>query len=318
MDRDKLYYYNRNNKLMLTMNEYPYFADTSALKDWLWTYDTNFGKMRNFRRGKSGVTFSVVLMSESKSDRDALCDIFDEDVKAEQCGYLLYRGWKLPCYVTESIHSYYNRELEWKVEFTAISETSTWTRESTTSYNGVITDEQVDLGRDYSVESGDTVAGRGYDVVIVNRNDIMNSFGEFIADSNGDTLIDSSGGTSGANGYGYSLVSNYSHVINMPSDGNGFRVTFYGAVTNPVIYLNGQPVKVNMAITENERLEITSNGNEKTIYKLSAQGVKTDAFIYRDKAHSPFFSIGKSTELSYGEVKFDFTTIEQRSEPSWI
>ena len=94
-------------------------------------------------------------------------------------------------------------------------------------------------------------------------------------------------------------------------------MTFYGPCTDPEIYLDGKPVRVYTSLLSGEKLEVTSNGREKTIYKISAQGVKTSAFIYRDKEHSPFFSIGKSTELTYGDISFDFTTIEQRSEPAW-
>ena len=317
MDIDKVYYYNRNGTLMLTLNEDPYWCEGGEFKDWKWNYDEQFSKLRNFNRSKAEYPITISIIDDEKGSRDALCDIFDEDVLAGSPGYLLINGWKLPCYIVEAEREFWARALDYQIAFKIVSETSTWVRESTTTYGGIDTTGASDLGRDYSVEQDDTVSGRGYDSASNSTNNLMNSFGDLIVDSDGNALIDSIGGTAGANGYGYSIVSSYARNIVLPTDGNGYRVTFYGVVTNPVIYLDGKPVRVYTSILDGERLEVTSNGREKTIYKLSATGVKTNMFVYRDKVYSPFFSIGKQTELTYGDVHFDFTTIEQRSEPSW-
>ena len=314
---DKVFYYDRNGVLRLTFNEHPYFCGDSVFKDWTWGYDTEFGKLKNFYRAKTEYPFTITITKPDLEARDALCNVFTEDVEAGAPGYLMIRNWKLPCYIVEAEHDFFGTLLDHQIKFNVISETSTWTRETTTSYNGVETAEASDLGRDYSMEEGDEESGRGYaEASGGGSNELMDSFGELLVDSDGNVLIDSSGAT-GRVGYGYSIVSSYAKRISLPVDGNGYRVTFYGAVTNPVIYLNGQPVRVLTSVASGERLVVTSNGREKTIYKVSAQGVKTDYFVYRDKEHTPFFSIGKSTELTYGEVKFDFTTIENRSEPSW-
>ena len=317
MEIDKVYYYNRNGTLRLTLNEHPYWCDGGEFKDWEWSYDESFSRFRNFRRTKQEYPLTISIVDQDKTSRDVLCDIFDEDVQAGEPGYLMINGWKLSCYIVEAKRSFWAQALDYQIDFKIVSETSTWTRETTTTYGGIDTTGATDLGRDYSVEEGDTVSARGYDSTSTSTNNLMDSFGDLLVDSNGDALIDSVGGTAGANGYGYSIVSSYARNIVLPTDGNGFRVTFYGAITNPVIYLNGQPVRVYTSILAGERLEVTSNGREKTIYKISSTGVKTNMFVYRDKTYSPFFSIGKQTELTYGDVKFDFTTIEQRSEPSW-
>ena len=317
MEIDKVYYYNRNGTLRLTLNEYPYWCDGGEFKDWEWSYDESFSRFKNFRRTKQEYPLTISIVDQDKTSRDVLCDIFDEDVQAGEPGYLMINGWKLSCYIVEAERSFWAQALDYQIDFKIVSETSTWTRETTTSYNGVETAEASDLGRDYSMEEGDTESGRGYaEASGGGSNELMDSFGELLVDSDGEVLIDSSGAT-GRVGYGYSIVSSYAKRISLPVDGNGYRVTFYGAVTDPVIYLNGNPVRVLTSVASGERLVVTSNGREKTIFKVSAQGVKTDYFVYRDKEHTPFFSIGKSTALTYGEVKFDFTTIENRSEPSW-
>ena len=316
--RDKIYYYNRNGILKLTFNANVYFADTTGWNDWSWDFDNLYGKISNFRRSRGTYALNIVIASTDKKLHDEMCNVFTEDIVAGEPGKIMLRGWSLDCFVTAV--NYTHGAGTWMPHghaYTVQSMDSTWTRETTTSYNGVETAEASDLGRDYSMEEGDTESGRGYaEASGGGSNELMDSFGELLVDSDGEVLIDSSGAT-GRVGYGYSIVSSYAKRISLPVDGNGYRVTFYGAVTNPVIYLNGQPVRVLTSVASGERLVVTSNGREKTIYKVSAQGVKTDYFVYRDKEHTPFFSIGKSTELTYGEVKFDFTTIENRSEPSW-
>lgn len=314
---DKVFYYNRKGVLKLTFGESPYFIDSTDLKNWVWGYDSHFNRYRNFRRSKEVFQFAVILMTRNKADRDALCEIFDDDVLAGEPGYLMYRGWKLPCFITEAEHGYFREEIEWRVVFNAISETSTWVRETTTTYIAIDPEEVSDLGRDYSLEENDTVPGRGYAIDSdETTNTLINSFNEELIDDENDVFIVSNG-TFDIPGYGYSVIASYSQSIKLAADKNGFRVTFFGPCTNPEIYLDGKPVRVYTSLLSGEKLEVTSNGREKTIYKISAQGVKTSAFIYRDKEHSPFFSIGKSTELTYGDISFDFTTIEQRSEPSW-
>ena len=322
---DKIYYYDRNGNLRLTFNDFDdagncqYFIDSSDLKNWVWSYDEEFGRIQNFRRTKGSYKIAIYILTRSTADRDALCDIFDEDIQAGQAGWFEVRGWKQKCFVVEADHAYMDDEIEWKVTFNVITETSTWTREKTTSYSGIVEDEsEVDLGRDYSMEEGDTESGRGYETLEGSgTHELMDSFGELLIDSDGEVLISTSGASAQDVGYGYSIITTYSDNIRLPVDGNGYRVTFYGAAIDPVIYLNGNPVRVLTSINANERLVVTSNGREKTIYKIDVQGNKTDFFLYRDKEHTPFFSIGKNTALSYGEIKFDFTTIENRGEPSW-
>lgn len=319
MEIDKVYYYNRNGTLRLTLNEHPYWCDGGEFKDWEWSYDESFSRFRNFRRTKQEYPLTISIVDQDKASRDVLCDIFDEDVQAGEPGYLMINGWKLSCYIVEAERSFWAQALDYQIDFKIVSETSTWTREKTTSYSGIVEDEsEVDLGRDYSMEEGDTESGRGYETSEGSgTHELMDSFGELLIDSDGEVLISASGTSAQDAGYGYSIITTYSDNIKLHVDGNGYRVTFYGAAIDPVIYLNGNPVRVLTSINANERLVVTSNGREKTIYKIDAQGNKTDFFLYRDKEHTPFFSIGKNTALSYGEIKFDFTTIENRSEPSW-
>ena len=279
---DKVYYYNRNGVLKLTIGEAPYFMQqgTGEFKDNQWEFEQQFGQYRNFRRSKTAYPFNIIIKSKDEEDFDALCDIFSEDVLAGEPGYFLINGWKLECYVVKAQHNWYSGK-DFVVAFEALSIDSTWTRSDTKSYNGTAgggDGSDLDLGRDYSYTGG--VLGRGYN-------------------------------------YGYSVTDNHYAVMELTGSDNGYEALIYGPQVNPVIYLNGYPIQVNINLLAGETLKIVSNGRTKTIKKYSSTGIESDAFIYRDKEHTPFITLDQRTELTFGQIKFDFTTIERRSEPSW-
>lgn len=277
---DKVYYYNRKGTLRLTINEAPYFMemDTGEFKDHNWGYEEQYGTLRSFRRDKSTYPFNIIINSQNDADFDALCDIFNEDVIAGKPGYLLINGWKLECFVVTAKHQFYGHR-DNVISFTAVSLDSTWTRSTTRHYNGIAGGgSDADYGRNYSYQSGRL--GRGYD-------------------------------------YGYEEYAAHSASLDLKGNDNGFEALIYGPATNPTIYINNKPVTVNVTIAENERLRIVSNGPVRTIEILQLDGTSESAFVYRDKEHSPFLTLGSQVELAFGDIEFDFTSIERRSEPSW-
>lgn len=278
--RDVIKYYDRNNVLKLTLNAWPFYSEFSDLMDWLWNYNEQYGKINTFRREKKEYKLVIGIASEFKKHHDQICDIFDADVIAGSPGYLELNGWRLPCYITTADHEF-ALDLDRKAEFVVRSVNSTWIRTTTKAYNGISGGASggEDLGRDYTYT--DDLMGRGYN-------------------------------------YGYSQPESHYAEIELPGTDNGYEVMVYGPAVNPVIYLDNKPVQVNIELTATERLKIVSNGSVKTIQVLSPSGVATDAFVYRDKENTPFLTIGQHTELTYGQVRFDFTTIERRSRPSWI
>ena len=164
-------------------------------------------------------------------------------------------------------------------KYKVIAVTPGWTREAVHSYDGTETGGSgTDYGRNYSFNSN--VLGRGYD-------------------------------------YGYDEYAAHSATITLTGDNNGFELMIYGPAIDPVVYVNNDPVKVFVTLNSTERLRIVSDGSIKTIDVLQADGSSESAFVFRDKEHNPFITLGKETELTFGEIKFDFTTIERRSEPSW-
>lgn len=277
--KDKIYYYNRNNKLMLTLNQYPYYSEPEDLFDWVWAFNEQFGKINTFRRAKDTYTLSIGIAGEYTARHNALCDIFNADVLAGEPGYLLINDWMLPCYITEAKNSIVF-DLNRKTEFVVKAINSTWIRKSTSSYNGAPSGGSTgeDLGRDYTYSDG--ILGRGYN-------------------------------------YGYSMPESHYASVDLAGTSNGFEVMIYGPQVNPVIYFNNQPVRVNVTLSATQRLQIVSNGSIKTIKILEPNGDAIDAFVYRDKENTPFLTLGQHTDLTFGQIRFDLTTIERRSQPTW-
>ena len=277
---DKVYYYNRKNVLKLTIGDPPYYMlkDSGEFKNHSWGYEEQYGTLRSFHRDKFSYPFSVVIKSNNMADFDALCDIFNEDVIAGEQGYFIINGWRLDCFVIKAEHAFYGVK-DNVIGFEAVSVNSTWTRSILRSFNGGSSGGGgVNYGRNY--EYNNSILGRGYN-------------------------------------YGYEEESSHSASISLRGTDNGFEAMIYGPATNPTIYINNEPVTVNVTIGANERLRIVSNGPTKTIDILQLDGSSTSAFVYRDKEHSPFLTLGEENELTFGNIKFDFTSIERRSEPSW-
>lgn len=281
--KDKIYYYDHNDNLKLTLNEYPYFSEPSEFKNWSWGYNNQFGKMNTFYRNKEEWPLIIGIAGDSIEDHDKLCDIFSYDVMNERPGKLMLRDWSLRCYILQAEYGYgtYTREMDRQAQFVVRAIDSTWTREKTQVFHGTgpggggSTD---DLWRDYVMEGG--TPGRGYN-------------------------------------YGYNWVITHEGIIELAGYGNGYKIVIHGPAENPVIYLNNQPVRVYVTLAQDDKLEIVSNGNTKTIEIIKPSGYRENAFIYRDKEYTPFLELGPETALTFGGINFDFTSIERRSEPTW-
>lgn len=283
---EKVYYYDHSGNLQFTFNDPTakvYVGLESDLKDWEISYENPYGRIKDFRRSKQSYTLPIVLPTDSTEVRDNLIDIFTADMLAEKPGKLVINGWELECYITQAKHDWV-RNLDRIITFTVTPTYPVWLKKTTYNFDGIIgggggTGEN--LGRDYTETYTETVGKRGYN-------------------------------------YGYSVTSANDGVVRLNGEGNGFIITLYGpAPGGGIIYLNGYPINVYRSLASNEIMVITSNGGEKTIKVYQPDGTEEDAFNDRDKEQTPFISIGSYTEITYGQVKFDFTAIERRSEPAW-
>lgn len=287
MQADKVFYYDHNGELQFTFNDYNsglYVGLDSDLCDWELSWQDQYGHKGNFYRSKDSFTLPVVLPTDDTHVRDNLVEIFTEDALAGEPGTLMLRGWELPCYITQSKHSWVGH-LDRIITFTVTPTYPVWERRTTKHFNGITGGgggSTEDLGRDYTKDAGATVPARGYN-------------------------------------YGYSVSQGPGGFFDVATEGNGYELLVFGPLAGGfTIYANNKPITVARALQEGEYIRLVSNGGTKTIDVVNGAGeVIANAFNDRDKNDSPFLVLPKYTEITFGQVEFDFTLIERRSEPTW-
>lgn len=106
-------------------------------------------------------------------------------------------------------------------------------------------------------------------------------------------------------------------LINANFVSSNFKMTIYGACTNPVITIAGHDYSVNVSLDANEYLTIDSIN--KTIVKTSGNGGTENCFNLRDRSSYIFEKIpaGELNVSSSGDFKFEVTLFEERGEPKW-
>lgn len=98
-----------------------------------------------------------------------------------------------------------------------------------------------------------------------------------------------------------------------------FRLTIYGAASNPDVAIGNQHYQVNTSLLANQYLTLTAIDKEKTIVLTDQYGGKTNLFNSRNKNYDVFAPIPNGTfAVTWsGEFDFDLTVLDRRSEPPW-
>lgn len=96
-----------------------------------------------------------------------------------------------------------------------------------------------------------------------------------------------------------------------------FKMIIYGFVTNPTLYIGGHEYTVNVEVGTGEYLTIDSMN--KTIVLTKYNGEQVNCFNARNKDSYIFEKIpaGSSVIMTSGQISFDITLFEERSEPKW-
>lgn len=117
--------------------------------------------------------------------------------------------------------------------------------------------------------------------------------------------------------YAYAPSSSTVQLLNPAPSKAPLRIVFYGAATNPKVYLGDITIGLNITLLEGEYAVIDQLSRE--VYKVSASGAKTNCFNNRYKAESIFNEIQSGTSYlsASTDLKADVFVIEQRSEPRW-
>lgn len=111
--------------------------------------------------------------------------------------------------------------------------------------------------------------------------------------------------------------SNSVNVINEAFFESDAIIRVYGEAINPLVMIGDNVYQVNDAISEKEYIEI--NTSERTIYKFSVFGDKTNIFEKRNKQYDIFKRVpsGSNIVSANGLFKVDIVIMDKRSEPKW-
>lgn len=96
-----------------------------------------------------------------------------------------------------------------------------------------------------------------------------------------------------------------------------FKLTIYGPVVNPIIYIEDHPYKINTTVEENEYLVIDSEKN--TVKRTLKNGTVVNEYNNRSFENSVFRLIppGIHNVLWNGDFGWDILMKQKRSEPKW-
>lgn len=99
---------------------------------------------------------------------------------------------------------------------------------------------------------------------------------------------------------------------------SNFRMVIYGEVLNPTIVIGGHLYNVQAELAKNEYLTIDSA--EKTIVLTRSNGEKVNCFSKRNRESYVFEKIQSGSNMVSalnGDIFWDITLLDERSEPKW-
>lgn len=276
------------------------YVNENDLHDWEWSYDTTYGKIRQFSRKQSTRKLPVKVWADTDSAgaviKNRLHDVTQVDVIAGTPGRLYVGEYYMPCYITASSKSNYLRSASAAdITLTVVPnqccawlhETETWFGQSYGLSSAVVGTALVGfavVGSDGTTDSGSTLDSYPYDY---------------------------------PTGYDAMTSGQGSHVFNDSLAPCGWKIVVKGPAENPAIVIGDDEHKLVYTIDEGETIEIDSRS--RTIEAISATGVRTNIFRYRDKTRDIFAQVlPGSHQVSWnGYYVFGITLYSERGEPLW-
>jgi len=86
------------------------YANESKIRDYKWTYTTENGKIKRFKKEPVEFTIPFIFVTDivnAESIKDMFYEHFDVDVLNHKPGYFMINGYRYECYAIESVKSDY-------------------------------------------------------------------------------------------------------------------------------------------------------------------------------------------------------------------
>lgn len=269
----------------MSWGEYGIYVNSNDLHDYSWDCTSDNNKISSFNKGVVTKAIPIIICCDSEDEglalKNRLLEITEKDVLALEHGKIVIGDYYLKCFVTGSKKSNYLLNKGYmETTLTITTDYPQWIKETRTSFQ-----KNGSVFSDGSEESGS--GKRNLDFYVDFPYDYM-------SEMKGRTL----------NNTGFVGVN--------------FRLIFYGAAINPVIFINGHAYQVNCQIEENEYLTIDSIS--KTILLTKSDGAIENHFHQRNRESYVFEKIPAGNNAVNWDKTFGFDVVmfEERSEPKWI
>lgn len=262
-----------------------YYANHNDLRNYEWTYSTEFNRIVNFRRTVLEKTIPMFIKAVSKEAAIELMNGFfavtEKDVIGGEKGRLYIGEYYFLCYVTKNKKTEYLLDNTYlSMSIVVASDRPVWTREvhNLFQYNAA------------SESETESVQSRDYDY---------------------DYPYDYS--SAGSTGYSSSIANPHFAPVDFIATINGGSGT-----TAPEIIIGPDSHKFSYLIPEGGY--VTLNTRDKTLIATAPDGQKTNIFAKRDKNSDVFAKLQPGVKgVSWnGAFDFEITLLIERSEPEWI
>lgn len=280
---EQVKYYNHLGESISFGSASGYYLNYNDLRDYEWGYDTEHGKVVNFRRGVTKKAVPILIkggtVAASLMLKNALYATFEKDIIAGVPGYFQIGDYKMECYVYASKKSdYLIDKTAVRINASIVSETGAWVKSNLHTYvydNSYPSSEEPAKDYEYDYEY-----------------DYMSAYST-----------------------GYNAEINNAHFA--PVDWI-MQISAGGTQGAIEIIIGTDLHKLNYTIPANGVVEI--NSKLKTIVSISPTGTRTNRFNLRDKTTDIFAKIGPGVSpVSWnGAYNFTLTLLLERSEPVWI
>lgn len=273
------------------------YVNENDLRDWEWSYDTSYGRIRQFNRKTVKKKLPVKVWADSSGSgaviKNRLHNVTQVDIIAGTPGKLYIGDYYMPCYVTASSKSSYLWSASAAdITLTVASDHGIWYHETETWFG------------QHTGLSGALVGTALVGFAVVG------------SDGTGDSTVDTYP-YDYPTGYDLSTSSLGASLINDSLAPCDWKIVIQGPAENPAITIGNDVHKLVYEIVEGENIEIDSR--MRTIEVVGATGKRTNIFRYRDKSQDIFAQIPSgSHEVSWnGYYLFGVTLYSERSEPLW-
>lgn len=134
--------YNNNRNEVNVFGSKELFINDMDLFDYGWSYDTNFGRVDNFRRDiqERELTISIYGKTEAEANnrKNKVFEVFEKDILANTPGKLWIGDYYLSCYIVEgAMLAYYRQGNYLSKGITIVTDTPYWIKETSNIFRSL-------------------------------------------------------------------------------------------------------------------------------------------------------------------------------------